>query len=245
MTNANQQTVPPGISHLAALAPLTPAARQALDLAARQARTVKARGELQVEGREIRAPMILLSGWACRAFNLADGRRQIASLLLPGDLIGMYNHEAPIANASVIALTEVVVCEAPQPRAAADLGGLAEAYAISAALEEAYLLRNITRLGRMDAYERIGNWLLELRERLALAGIGSSNQFPMPLTQEVMADTLGLTSVHINRTLQQMRKDNLIALQHGVITLADPARLATLADHRPARVSAAGSRPEG
>lgn len=77
-----------------------------------------------------------------------------------------------------------------------------------------------------------------MRERLALAGLASDDSLPMPLTQESLADALGLTSVHVNRTLQLMRREGLIDLRSGMARLYDPERLRGLVDYRPARVSA-------
>ena len=84
----------------------------------------------------------------------------------------------------------------------------------------------------------MADFLLEMRDRLAAAGLGSSDRFPLPVTQEAMADLLGLTSVHINRTLQALRRDGLLELRSGVARLGDVDRLAELADYRPAVIAA-------
>jgi CRP-like cAMP-binding protein len=238
MSNATATApLPPAISRLAGLTPLPRDDIAALQSAATEVRRVAARREILSEGQPIAQPSILLAGWACRAQLLSDGRRQIVSLILPGDLIGMCPQSNPIAATTVLALTEVTLCAAPSPREGQRGTGLAEAYAISAALDQFYTLRNVTRLGRLSAYERTADWLLEMRERLALSGLSNGTQFPMPLTQEMLADALGLTSVHINRTLQTMRRDGAVTLRSGMLTLTDPERLATLVDHRPARVT--------
>ena len=217
------------LSHLASLAP---AEVEALQIAERDQRRSPARREMIAEGTPIREQRALLSGWACRQRILRDGRRQILSFLLPGDLIGVCHQSNPIAATSILAITDVVTC--PAPKASEIGGGLAEAYAVSGALEEHYLLRQVTRLGRLSAHERLADWILEIRERLALAGLCSGNELPIPLTQEILADALGLTSVHVNRTLQGMRRDGLLTSRSGVISLHDRARLEDLVEHRPA-----------
>jgi CRP-like cAMP-binding protein len=238
MTSAATVALPPAITRLAALAPL-----DAEDMAALQAATaagirrIPARREVLGEGHPVPQAQIVLSGWACRVQMLSDGRRQIVSLMLPGDLIGMCRQRDPLASSSVLALTDVVTCLAPEPRQGQHGTGLAEAYAVSGALDELYLLRHITRLGRLSAYERTADLLLEIHERLTLAGIASGNMFPMPLTQEMLADTLGLTSVHVNRTLQTMRRDGSVSLRAGTAVLSDPAHLANMVDRRPPRVT--------
>jgi CRP-like cAMP-binding protein len=187
------------------------------------------------EGRAVTEPSILLSGWACRTRIFSDGRRQILSLLLPGDLIGVHRQSRPMAATGITALTDVTLCPAPRPQP--DQPGLAEAYARSGAVEEFYLFRQIARLGRLSAYERVLDLLLETRDRLSIVGLGAADGFPMPLTQEALADTLGLTSVHVNRTLQTLRREGLLDLRSGVARLTDIDRLMRMIDYRPAIVS--------
>ena len=218
---------------LGALAPLADADRQALGVAVESKRRVAARKEVLAEGEPIRRASVLLTGWACRVRELKDGRRQILGFVLPGELIGRYQHTQPCAPNSVLALTELMLCPAPEPVPGS---GLAEAYAISAALEEVALLRQVTRLGRLTALERTADLLLELHDRLALGGMANGRTFSLPVTQETLADVLGLTSVHVNRTLQVMRRDGLLTLSGGTVSLPDRARLAALVDYRPATV---------
>ena len=224
----------PLATRLSALAPLKATELEALNAAERDQRRSPARRELVAEGEPVVGPRAMLSGWACRQRILADGRRQILSFLLPGDLIGACRQTNPLAFTAVLAITEVVTCAVP---AAEPGSGLAEAYARSAALEEHQFLAQITRLGRFNAYERLADWFLETGERLAVAGLSAADHFPLPLTQELLADALGLTSVHVNRMLQALRGDGLLTSRGGTISLPDPSRLAKLVDYKPARVS--------
>lgn len=218
------------LTRLSGLAALSPSDQAALRDAEMGRRRVAAHREIQPEGKLAGQPMLLLHGWACRTRTFSDGRRQILSLLLPGDVIGQWNRTDARVPASVMALTEASVAPAPP---ATPGSGLAEAYAAAAALEEVHLYRQIARLGRLSAYERLADWLLETSDRLTAAGLTAGPGFPMPLTQEILADTLGLTSVHINRTLQTMRRDGALDLRSGVARLADPQQLADLVDYRP------------
>jgi CRP-like cAMP-binding protein len=95
-----------------------------------------------------------------------------------------------------------------------------------------HLLDATARLGRQSAIERFAHLLLELRDRLLDVGLASARAFPMPLTQEMLADTLGLTSVHVNRTLQVMRQEGLIALAGRDVTLLRPDELMRMADYQ-------------
>lgn len=221
-------------TRLSRLADLAQAEYQVLRDAEHNVRPLPARRELIIQGEPVRERRAFLSGWACRQRILMDGQRQILSFLLPGDLIGICNHHDPAAAATILAVTEVTTCSAPE---AAPGSELAEAFARSAALEEHYFLAQITRLGRMNAIERTADWLLETRDRLALVDMVQGDQFSLPITQEMLADTLGLTSVHVNRTLQAMRKDGLLQLRSGMISL-DRERMERLVDYKPAQVSA-------
>ena len=206
----------------------------ALARAERTSRRSAARREIGAEGAPVREQRAILSGWAFRQRILADGSRQILQFLLPGDLIGMGRQENPLAVTSIAAVTEVVTCQVP---AAAPGSGLSRAYAMNDAYEEFFLLGQITRLGRLDAMSRMADWLLETHDRLRLAGLCDGDTFAMPLTQEVLADCLGLTSVHVNRTLQAMRRNDLLQGKAGVVTLPDRERLEKMIDYRPVRVS--------
>jgi CRP-like cAMP-binding protein len=222
------------LDRLAALAPLDGAELAVLAEAARDRRRIPVHREIVGEGRPIAQASILLSGWAYRIRQFADGRRQVLGFLLPGELIGMCRQSRPLASTSILAATEVTLCPAPtsEPGSA-----LAEAYAVSGAIEEHYLMRQIARLGRLNAYERVVDWLLEIRERLAAAGLTQGEYFPVPMTQEVLADALGLTSVHVNRTLQTLRREGVLELRSGTARLNDRERLKSLVEYRPAQVT--------
>jgi CRP-like cAMP-binding protein len=216
------------------LAALKPTELSELKTAEHEIHRWPARREIVAEGKPIRDQRALLSGWACRQRILLDGRRQILSFLLPGDLIGICQQSNPVAATSILAVSDVVTCRAPvaEPRS-----GLAEAYARSATLEEHHFLAQITRLGRLDARERVADWVLETRERLMLVDLSSADTFALPVTQEMLADARGLTTVHINRTLGSMRVDGLVEWKAGIMTILDRGRLERLVDHRPAPYS--------
>ncbi|MEH3036361.1 MAG: Crp/Fnr family transcriptional regulator [Sphingomonas adhaesiva] len=208
---------------LAALTPLAPATLSTLSAAIAQAEPLRARRELLTEGRAIETPLLLVRGWAARVRQLPDGRRQFLNFLVPGDVIGLSDVPRALSPATIIAVTDVMVATPPD---ASELPDVAAAYAIARALDEAHLLAQIVRLGRLNAQERIADLLLELHERLTLNGLARGNAFDVPLTQEVLADALGLTSVHVNRMVQQARRDGDLQWKGGRVTLTDPVALA-------------------
>jgi CRP-like cAMP-binding protein len=109
--------------------------------------------------------------------------------------------------------------------------GLAQAFAAAARAEEAALLDALVRLGRQSALARLAHLLLSLCDRLKDAGLADGDRFSFPLTQEMLADVLGLSIVHVNRTLQHLRRENFIANSRGVMTLRDRRALAVLSDY--------------
>ena len=220
---------------LSRLYPLDDAAHMALAHSARRTRRIGPNNEIQVEGKRIAETLLVLSGWCARVRQLADGRRQVLSFLLPGELIGLCDQDEPLASSTIVALTPVDLCVAPERGVHADLD---RAYSISRAQDEALLMAQITRLGRMNAYERVLDLLLELHERLELAGLATGGRFLVPVTQEILGDALGLTSVHINRTLQTIRSERVLSWKGREVALRDPLALNALVGRVSPRVTA-------
>lgn len=190
--------------------------------------------ELAPEGGLASRARFILSGWGCRQRVLPDGRRQIFSFLVPGDAVWLTRRLGPELSTTTT-LTAVETIDAEPVLDAIDAGqapGLARAIQTLERMEQGYLLDHIVRLGRQTAYERVAHLLLELQGRLEVGGLGDSQRFPLPLTQEVLADALGLSIVHVNRTLQQLRRERLIELRSGVAILLQPEALADIAGQR-------------
>ncbi|QXT37637.1 Crp/Fnr family transcriptional regulator [Sphingomonas sanguinis] len=215
--------IAPALHRLSRLATLDNASITALADAVARPQQFRPRRDLMVEGRDITSPHVILSGWAARVRTLLDGRRQFLNFLLPGDIVGLYHHRRPVAPTSIITLTEVTTCVPPE---LGTLPALDEAYAIAHAMDEAYLLAQIARLGRMNAMERIGDLMLELHERLELSELTHGRSFDLPITQETLADALGLTAVHVNRMLQAARRAGDLIWSSRSMTIPDPKALA-------------------
>jgi len=227
---------------LNALKPLSPAQVQRIEALGERLEAAAPGAMLQTEGGGPMRPTFILSGWACRQRLLPDGRRQIFSILIPGDAVGFCADPSPISSASAVALTKVTLATVEplgSPAAASpsnraqDPWGFADHMWLSACLEEGLLLDHIVRLGRQTAYERTAHLLLELHWRLALIGQADQRGFTMPLTQEVLADFLGLSIVHVNRTLQQLRRERLIEMSGSKVVLLDAPQLTEIADYQP------------
>lgn len=185
--------------------------------------------DIVVEGDKPSGVLFLREGWAYRYRLLGDGRRHIINFLIPGDLI------APLfstVNHFVGALTDVVVCRT----GACDIAELAETHeALAAALQNVVasefemLLERTVSLGRRDAKERMANLLVELYERTRRAGLAGEQSFEFPATQEMLADALGLSVVHVNRTLRSLREAGIVTVWSGRVTISDFESLRVLA----------------
>lgn len=231
-THLGVRSIDPVVRRLRSLAPLID---RELDLVRGLAerRERHAPGEqLVAEGVSGVRPRFIVSGWACRQRLMPDGRRQIFSLLLPGDGFGF--GERP-QLASIVALTALETIDAGLVDEMARKGSvpaLATALAAAQLMEDALLLDHAVRLGRLTAFERVAHFLLELQNRLETVDLGDRQRFPLPLTQEILADALGLSIVHVNRTLQQLRRAGMIELRSGVAILLQPDSMARLCDYR-------------
>jgi CRP-like cAMP-binding protein len=172
--------------------------------------------------------IVVVSGWIAETRILPDGRRQIFAFLLPGDVASV-SGASDVGSRGLVALTNVEIADA-----AALAGGERTSASIADAIRqgEERLFDQIVRIGRLTAKERVLNLLLELHDRLEVIGLVKAGAFRIPLTQEVFADCLGLSVVHINRTLQQLRREGLLTVGRGMVTLHQRHRLAALACYR-------------
>lgn len=189
-------------------------------------------GAFIAPGRQASGAKWIVSGWLCQVRILPDARRQIFSVLLPGDVVAT----RPLRTAgacSLLALTRVDCYDATQMLAAAKDDGerevLREAFEASLSLAEERKYDHIVRLGRHTAAERITNLLLELHDRLVPLGFVENETFRMPLTQEHLADALGLSLVHVHRTLKVLRSRGLVDMRMGQVTLVRPEKVEQLA----------------
>jgi CRP-like cAMP-binding protein len=185
---------------------------------------------IHVGRKSPRRQFVIVSGWGCETRILPDGRRQIFSFLLPGDVVDL-TRSAHMDRRTFMSLTRLEIVDA-QVLIAAEPGdgeAAAEALRQAAARTDDRLLDHMVRIGRLTAKERVLNLLLELHDRLQAVGLVKDESFRLPLTQEVFADALGLSIVHINRTLQQLRRAGRITLRAGCVTLHDRAKLSVYA----------------
>ena len=188
--------------------------------------------DIVVAGKRYDHLFILCDGLVSRYKVLPDGRRQVLNLGLPGDLIGFPSCLLEVAVNSVSSLTDVVVSSVPFT----ELFGLfarfphiGAALFWSSACEVAMYGEHLVNLGRRSAYERLAHLILELLVRLRAVGLAGELSYTLPLTQELMADVLGLSGPHVNRMIRCLREEGLVTIDDQQVIIHDLASLSSLA----------------
>src|SRR5262249_39906560 len=170
---------------------------------------------------------LLIDGWAFRYRTLGDGRRQIVDFALPGALLGFGPNR--LVTHGVEARTICDLCVIPRARfdeLLLRVPALAFRLIQTLAQNEAIALERLMTIGRQSARERISHLLVELVARARQAGLRVTDKgFTLPLTQTHIADATGLTSVHVCRTLAELRKDEVVLLRPGRLQILDIRQL--------------------
>ena len=197
---------------------------------------VDARRDLITEGDKPRYVHLVLEGWGARYKSLPDGKRQIVSLFLPGDFCDLNVYILKYMDHSIGAITRLKVAmitpdemdalTAERPRITQALWWHE---LVTTAIQREWTLN----LGQRTAYERLGHLLVELYLRLRTVGRAEDGRCDFPLTQTDLAEASGLTAVHVNRTLQELRGDGLIELERRQLRILDMQRLMDAASFNP------------
>jgi CRP-like cAMP-binding protein len=211
--------------------------RDALARACGDVRTVGAGTDLLRQDTPTSALHILLDGWAARYKIMEDGRRFIPALAVPGDICDLDALRFDQLDYGVTMLSAGAVAVLPRQRADALFAtspAIADAFWSLALAESSILTERAASIGRRSAPQRLAHLLCELLVRLTVVGKADGHSYDLPLTQEHIADVLGLTPVHVNRTLQSLRSTDLLTVQHRRVTIHNWAALSALCGFRSA-----------
>lgn len=210
------------IRKLAVFAPLSDAERDALKGLAGHTRRYAAREDVIRQGDRTEHVNLLLEGFACRYKTLEDGRRQILSFFVPGDICDLNVFILERMDHSIGAMSPCLFGAIPRrlidevtqahPR-------LTRALWWSTLVEEAIAREWLMNVGQRSAYERAAHLFCELYWRLRVVGLVRDGTFDFPVTQTELGDALGLSAVHVNRTMQELRRDGLISTQGRELTV--------------------------
>lgn len=217
--------------------PLTQADRDELArVTGRCTHTVQPRRDLLRQGDAPHSLYLILEGWACRYRTLADGRRQIVDFAIPGDLCDLNLFILDQMDHSVGAVTRLKVAEIGRQ---AFLGVVTSSPNITTALWWQELVSKsvqrewLVNVGRRIAQERIAHLFCEMFLRLESVGLTNGFTCEFPATQTDIADATGLTSVHVNRTIQELRREGLVILEKQKLTIPDMLALQGVALFNP------------
>ena len=208
---------------------LSAADRAMLDRAASErVRSFGPRVDIAREGDRPRDVHMILAGWACRYKQLEDGRRQIVSFFLPGDICDLNIFILREMDHSIGTITSVTVADLSREffdEISSGFPRIATAFwwesLVNAAIQREWTMS----LGQRTAAERMSHLLCEIFLRLRLAGLTREESCDFPLTQSDLADATGLSKVHVNRTLQELRSAELIVLKGKSLTIPNLERL--------------------
>jgi CRP-like cAMP-binding protein len=196
---------------------LSPADRAMLTRsAAERVRTFGSRVDIVREGDKPKDVHLILSGWACRYKQLEDGRRQIVSFFLPGDICDLNIFILREMDHSIGTITSVTIADLSRDffdEISAGYPRIATAFWWESLVNSAIQREWTMSLGQRTASERMAHLLCEIFFRLRLAGLTRGDACDFPLTQADLADATGLSKVHVNRTLQELRAAELVALK--------------------------------
>ena len=226
----------PLISKLERGADLTKEDRARLEAVVHHPHTVGPREDLIQEGEAPGNVHLVLDGFACRYKILPNGRRQIMAFLIPGDFCDFHVAILGTMDHGIATLTRCTMVGIPR-ETIEDLTthhpSISRALWWCTLVDEAILREWLVNMGQRPANQQTAHVLCELLVRLQAVGRATDNEYDFPLTQEELGDALGLSVVHTNRSLQELRKDGLIILKGGTLTIPDVGRLKEFAGFNP------------
>lgn len=220
---------------LEAFGPLPDADKSLLDEVIQPAQPVGARVDLIREGDAPSHVNLILEGFACRYKTTPDGSRQIMAYLVPGDFCDLHVFILKAMDHTIATLSRCQVVKIPRAQILElmERPAIARAFWWAALVDEATLREWLVNIGVRSAEQRVAHLLCELLLRLETVGLTNGDTYELPITQAELADTTGLTSVHVNRVLQRLRQDGLITLKSRNLMIMDVERLKAFSGFNP------------
>lgn len=235
------------ISKLEALHPLPEEDRKLLDAVVGQGKSLKAGEDIVSEGDHTDVVHVLIEGHGYRYKTLPDGKRQIIGYLVPGDFCDLYGFLLDKMDHGMAARTPCQVAQLTEEHILmlTSRPALARALWWSELVNAAILREWLVNMGRRTPSARVAHILCELLVRLQVIGRATADSFKLELSQNELGDTVGLTTVSVNRALQRLRGSGLIRQSGREITIPDVAALKAFADFDPSYLHFRQDREEG
>ena len=221
---------------LAVFVPLSADESRALESSATTVRLFRPHEDLVREGESAPHVGLLVSGFAYRCRVLPDGRRQVVSYLIPGDLCDARQLLVPMAThtvSSLVASNAVMFSRDSLLALMNRYPRIAQALCWLTLLEEQIAREWLVNVGQRTALERLAHLLCEIYARMQAVSLTDGGRCELPLTQVDLADTLALSTVHVNRTLQELRRRGLVSLSGGMLEIHDFDTLQSVAMFSP------------
>lgn len=210
---------------------------QALRESVSATRDYKADDVIVEAGEPLSHSSILLEGLVCRSKDLSDGRRQIMEVHVPGDFIDLHGFLLKKLEHNLECLTPARIAQVPHER----LKTITERWPHlsrmlwhSTLVDAALHREKILSVGRRSALSRLAHLFCELHVRFGVVEMVDGLSYALPLTQSQLADAAGLTQVHVNRTLRELRDRGLVIFRNGRVDIQDWDRLVDIAEFDPA-----------
>jgi CRP-like cAMP-binding protein len=226
----------PMLQKLAYWGPLEKSDEQALLALPHRVRDISPQHYIVRERETATHCCVMLSGFSIRHKIVGGGARQIVSIHMKGDIVDLQNSILGTADHSVQMLTVGEVALIPRnavKQLALDHPRVGMAMWQDTLVDASIFREWVANVGRRNAHTRIAHLLCEFALRLEVAGLGRHTNYEFPMTQEQLADAVGLTPVHVNRTLKALEQEGLIGRKHRSVTIGDWQRLADAGDFEP------------
>ena len=210
--------------------------KRVLESAISRVRVVEADEDIVHEGDHPSESSLLLDGFAARYKIFSNGRRQITAIHVAGDFVDLHSFLLKTMDHGVLALTPcrvAVVPHAALERITDEHPHLTRLLWLNTLIDGAIHREWLTTMGRLSATAHMAHFICELFLRLKAVGRTDGDTIHLPLTQAELGDTLGLSTVHVNRVLQELRKEGLIRWQGDALTILDWGQLKNVGEFTP------------
>ena len=220
------------VNKLSELVELAPDDVAMLEAVTARSRKFGARQDLIREGDRPGPVFVVLEGWACRYKILPNGTRQVMAFLMPGDSCDLHVNILAEMDHSIQAISPATIATISRSEMQAmldDYPNIARAMYAAQLIDEGTMRAWIVSMGRRSSIERVAHLMCELYVRARGIGLADDDSFAFPLSQLILADALGMTAVHINRVLKELRLRGAMELNRGSLNITDPVALVKIA----------------
>jgi CRP-like cAMP-binding protein len=238
--------VDPLVAKLSQTSTVTAAEREILSNAISRIRDVPADEDMVREGDKPTESTLLLSGFAARYTNVANGKRQIVAIHIAGDFVDLHGFLLRQMDHGIFAMSPCRIASVPHQRLleiTERFPHLTRLLWLSTLIDAAIHRQWMVALGRLTAVGRVAHLICELYVRLAAIKATEGFRFQLPITQEELADTFGMSIVHLNRSVQELRSRDLFTWQRDQIEILDWDRLVEVGEFDPAYLNLDVIRP--